>query len=449
MDRLRVIRHHRVENTVRQRPSPEAGPQARASIHPLQRLQQTAGNRALQGIVEEVLLSPGQPLDPATRAYFEPLFSHDFSGLRVHSDASAAESTQAVNALAYTVGPDIVFGSGQYRPGTAEGRAILAHELTHVVQQDAERGPVPGSRPLRLLPPSHSLETDAAMNAQDLVAGKAVKTQRVRRGTMLMRVPAGPGPDTPPVHHKPSHLRKKSTGTERRELRRLIARDDYLRRLAASPGDALLRWRRLQPGDRMAVANYMALFYGLGFARRFVEEGTRRRHPETVITVTNWQTPEYLRARGYVFAESNGYVQFWVHPSGNETWVLPSASPARSATAVEEKEPAPAQDPGVQEAQAYADDFTAGRDRLVDQLAQLRRSVGTPEYARLFRQYFQAFDEWQNQLNPIIDERIAQLEHEADPQSKEVLAEQIQRLRDLLRWKQEEWPQSVSGLPQP
>src|SRR5207244_11233244 len=83
----------------------------------------------------EVLNSPGQPLDESTRAFMEPRFGHDFSRVRVHTDSQAAESARAVNALAYTVGPDIVLGADQYKPGTLAGRRLLAHELTHVLQQ--------------------------------------------------------------------------------------------------------------------------------------------------------------------------------------------------------------------------------------------------------------------------------------------------------------------------
>jgi hypothetical protein len=88
-------------------------------------------------IVHEVLRGPGQPLDTATRKYFEPRFGKDFSGVRIHSGERAAKSARAVDALAYTVGRDLVFGPGQYAPATAEGRRLLAHELTHVVQQDS------------------------------------------------------------------------------------------------------------------------------------------------------------------------------------------------------------------------------------------------------------------------------------------------------------------------
>ncbi len=86
-------------------------------------------------IVHDVLSSPGKPLSSETRAFMEPRFGHDFSKVRVHTDAKAAESARAVNALAYTVGTDVVFGTMEYAPGTMGGRRLLAHELTHVLQQ--------------------------------------------------------------------------------------------------------------------------------------------------------------------------------------------------------------------------------------------------------------------------------------------------------------------------
>ena len=96
--------------------------------------------RTVPPIIHEVLSSPGQPLNATTRAFMEPRFGHDFSQVSVHTEARAAESARAVNALAYTVGRDIVFGTGQYVPGTRKGRRLLAHELTHVVQQDESVG---------------------------------------------------------------------------------------------------------------------------------------------------------------------------------------------------------------------------------------------------------------------------------------------------------------------
>jgi peptidoglycan hydrolase-like protein with peptidoglycan-binding domain len=91
-------------------------------------------------IVHEALRSPGQPLDAATRAFMEPRFGHDFSGVRVHTDNRAAESAQAVNALAYTAGNNVVFGAGQFAPQTHSGKRLMAHELAHVVQQNQTAG---------------------------------------------------------------------------------------------------------------------------------------------------------------------------------------------------------------------------------------------------------------------------------------------------------------------
>ncbi len=77
----------------------------------------------------------GRPLDPGVRAFMEPRFGHDFSHVRVHTGPAAGESALSYDALAFTLGRDIVFGAGQYAPETPAGRGLLAHELTHVVQQ--------------------------------------------------------------------------------------------------------------------------------------------------------------------------------------------------------------------------------------------------------------------------------------------------------------------------
>jgi len=85
--------------------------------------------------VRSVLQSPGHALPEATREFMEPRFGHDFSQVRVHTGMQAAVSASSLRARAYTVGKNLVFGAGQYAPGTSAGRNLLAHELTHVVQQ--------------------------------------------------------------------------------------------------------------------------------------------------------------------------------------------------------------------------------------------------------------------------------------------------------------------------
>ena len=133
----------------------------------VQTLQRSTANTAtpdkVPSIVQEALASPNQPLDSGTRAYMEPRFGHDFSKVRIHTDSKAAESAQSINALAYTLGNDLVFSRGRYAPGTLEGRQLLGHELTHVVQQ---------SKTINA-PMIQRAETDTAGRCPDTMADSA------------------------------------------------------------------------------------------------------------------------------------------------------------------------------------------------------------------------------------------------------------------------------------
>jgi hypothetical protein len=81
----------------------------------------------------------GSSLDPSIKGFMEQKFGFDFSNVRIHSDERATRSARSINALAYTIGNEIVFGEAQYRPFTFEGKRLLAHELTHVVQQTSPK----------------------------------------------------------------------------------------------------------------------------------------------------------------------------------------------------------------------------------------------------------------------------------------------------------------------
>lgn len=124
---------------------------------------------AVPPAVHDMLRSPGRPLDAATRAFMEPRFAHDFSGVRVHTDDRAASSARAVQAQAYTVGRDVVFGAGQYAPGTSHGQRLLAHELTHVAQQRAG-----GSGDLTVGPPASAEEREADAAAWRVSGGDSL-----------------------------------------------------------------------------------------------------------------------------------------------------------------------------------------------------------------------------------------------------------------------------------
>jgi hypothetical protein len=97
-----------------------------------------SGSIAVPSLAHDVVASPGEPLDDATRAFMEPRFGRDFSDVRVHVDDAAARSAHAAGALAYTVGEHVAFASSRYAPASATGRRLLAHELAHVAQ--APRG---------------------------------------------------------------------------------------------------------------------------------------------------------------------------------------------------------------------------------------------------------------------------------------------------------------------
>jgi hypothetical protein len=144
-------------------------------------LQRAAGNSAVSSMVEDepspvhdVVSSGGRPLEPEVRADMEGRLGADFSDVKVHDDSAAHRSAQAVNAHAYTVGSNVVFQRDKYDPGSDAGRTMLAHELTHVVQQRS--GPVDGTPSgggIRVSDPSDRYEREAAANAERVMSAPA------------------------------------------------------------------------------------------------------------------------------------------------------------------------------------------------------------------------------------------------------------------------------------
>ena len=131
-------------------PSSEATKKENKEEIPVQRRAESAFYNEQEAApeVESAISSSGRPLDRETRRYMESRIGFDFSKVRIHTDSRAAASAKSLNARAYTVGNNVVFGPGRFAPNTTEGRRLLAHELTHVVQQGASPGKVPTSRTL-------------------------------------------------------------------------------------------------------------------------------------------------------------------------------------------------------------------------------------------------------------------------------------------------------------
>jgi hypothetical protein len=138
--------------------------------------------------VHEVLNTPGEPLTTQVRVVFESRFGHDFTRVRVHADPAAAESARQIAARAYTVGEHMVFGAGQYQPATPAGRKIIAHELTHVLQQrTAGSGSV---QPGRISNPHNLEERQAEAAAEDILTERPlVVANSARRPDRIQRTP--------------------------------------------------------------------------------------------------------------------------------------------------------------------------------------------------------------------------------------------------------------------
>jgi hypothetical protein len=149
-------------------------------------LQKTAGNATVSAAFEEqdpslvknvVGSGGGAPLDNDTRGFMESRLGADFSDVRVHTDAAASDSARSVQAHAYTVGSDVVFQSGKYAPENDSGKRMLAHELTHVVQQRS--GPVAGTPApggIQISHPTDRFEQAAESNADRVMSSSSATT---------------------------------------------------------------------------------------------------------------------------------------------------------------------------------------------------------------------------------------------------------------------------------
>jgi hypothetical protein len=192
--------HERVDDEATARPAQHTGQQQDAMLFRaaaagradvlgsagLLRVQRAAGNGAASGLVEEerspvldVVSSGGQALDEPVRNDMEGRLGADFSDVRVHTDSAADSSAKSVQASAYTVGSNIVFQRDRYDPGSSAGQTLLAHELTHVVQQRS--GPVDGTSAgggVKVSDPSDRFEQAAAANAERVMSQPAVPVQR-------------------------------------------------------------------------------------------------------------------------------------------------------------------------------------------------------------------------------------------------------------------------------
>ncbi len=169
------------------RAPPEAQRKCSGYEEELQRSPNAPGRAAgnVSAIVSSGTAAGGTPMPSGLRHFFEPRFGQDFGHVRLHTDAAAAESAGALGARAYTFGRDIVFGAGEYAPDAAAGRRLVAHELTHVLQQDG------GERAARRLrAPDGVVQCDGALEAwkDDLAKRKAKVQSMAKDGNATMNL---------------------------------------------------------------------------------------------------------------------------------------------------------------------------------------------------------------------------------------------------------------------
>jgi hypothetical protein len=153
---------------------PSSRPAVRAS--PVPHSTSLAGMGTAPPSVDAALSSPARPLPADARAFFESRLGADFSGVRIHSDPVSQQAAHEIGARAFTVGRDLVFGAGQFVPGSADGRRLLAHELAHVLQQTdvVQREVDEATSPL---PRGDETGSDSGESATPDAAGSTVPTQ--------------------------------------------------------------------------------------------------------------------------------------------------------------------------------------------------------------------------------------------------------------------------------
>ncbi len=217
----------------------------------------------------------GRPICPADRAFMEPRLGHDFSRVRVHADSSAA-AAQSVDARAYTLGQDIVFGAGQYAPGTAQGRRLLAHELTHVVQQGGGNiaGPRPG--PLAGNQPGDALERAADAAAGRVMGGMPPVQSLTPVGPLLQRQTPGGDAGKPPPE-------KKEAGEVVTEGLKTVAEqaatnNPQVKKVIIDPikGHLKAQWERFSTGEKVGVVGFGAGALGMAGGALLSDPSGRR-----------------------------------------------------------------------------------------------------------------------------------------------------------------------------
>ena len=207
-------------------------------------LQRAAGNAGVSSLLEEerspvhdvVGSGGGRPLDSGVRAEMEARLGHDFGDVRVHDDSRAHDSAKAVNAHAYTVGSNVVFQRDKYDPSSTEGKTMLAHELTHVVQQRS--GPVEGSPAgggIKVSDPSDRFEREAAANAEAVMSRPLAAAPAATAGPGVQRAEAPEEEEEPVQTSVQTSVQRAEAAPEDGEEEDASVQGAFVQRAEAAP----------------------------------------------------------------------------------------------------------------------------------------------------------------------------------------------------------------------
>lgn len=226
--------------------------------------------------VDRVLGSGGRPLDSALQQDMGQRFGYDFSQVRVHTGTAAEQSAQDVNAHAYTVGHNIVFGGGQYAPESTAGRRLMAHELTHVIQQSGwnSGGQLQGQ--LTINHPGDALEQEADVTVGRVMAdGRASETLTPILSALQRETPGGDAEEKSPE--------KKEAGEVIAEGLKIVAEqaadnNPQVKKVIIEPIKDKLKgeWKRLGAGEKAATIGLGVATLGMAGGAMLSDPGGRK-----------------------------------------------------------------------------------------------------------------------------------------------------------------------------
>jgi hypothetical protein len=238
-------------------------------------------------------------------------------------------------------------------------------------------------------------------------------------------------------------------------VKRPQASEDFLRKLALDPNQAIRHWKRLKPGEQLSLITYMTTAYGSAFAKEFKKEAEKYKGPALGYTVTNspFVTPESLTKQGFKFSRwitppnvGGGWptASIWVHPTGKEVWLI---QPAKGAPARVPANPRPLAHPDIDELQFYLKEYSARKEDMIRKGREIearRPSLSKPQYKQLRKEWWDDYEAWDGELDDIFNEIIPDMADDLTPDERRQKNELIDKLKALQAGP---WPADVFDPP--